>query len=103
NGGNEYFFGKGRGIKEYGIWVFDRWGNLIWDCQYAGKNTDWDRMGQDCMPSACKWDGKVMPGGADLNSNSGNIAQQDVYVWKVKLIDIFDKKHNYVGHVSLVK
>lgn len=93
---NELFFGKGRGIKEYTIWVFDRWGNLIWDCHFQGKNTDWDNLGQDGMPSACKWDSKVEAG-------KGDLVQEDVYVWKVRLTDIFDKKHNYIGHVSVVK
>lgn len=94
---NDVFFGKSRGVKEYSIWVFDRWGNLIWDCHYEGKNTQWDNSGQDGMSSACKWDGIVEGGG------SGQIVQEDVYVWKVLLTDIFDKKHTYIGHVSVVK
>ncbi|TAL60315.1 MAG: PKD domain-containing protein, partial [Bacteroidetes bacterium] len=54
---NEVFFGKGRGIKEYNIWLFDRWGNQIWDCHHADKNTNWDNQGQDGLSSYCKWDG----------------------------------------------
>ena len=94
---NEVFFGKSRGVKEYSIWVFDRWGNLIWDCDFEGKNINWDNFGQDGMSSACKWDGKVEGGASDEE------VQEDVYVWKVRLTDIFDKKHNYIGHVSVVK
>jgi gliding motility-associated-like protein len=97
DGFNEVFFGKSRGVKEYNIWIFDRWGNLIWACDYKGKNIAWDNTGQDGMSSACKWNGKVEGG------NSDEIVQQDVYVWKVKLTDIFDKKHTYIGHVSVVK
>ena len=41
------------------------------------------------------WNGKAN-GGDDM-------AQQDVYVWKVKLTDVFGKKHNYIGTVTLVK
>jgi gliding motility-associated-like protein len=100
---NEFFFGKGRGIKDYNIWLFDRWGNMIWDCHYTGKNTDWDGNGQDGMPSVCKWDGIVVPGGVDMNGKSGQLAQEDVYVWKVNLTDIFKRQHNYIGHVSVVK
>ena len=55
------------------------------------------------MPSFCKWDGKVKPGGADMGGNSKQLVQEDVYVWKVKLTDIFDRKHSYVGHVSVVR
>ena len=49
---NEVFFGKGRGIKEYTIWIFDRWGNVIWDCTKSDKNTNWDNPGQDGLSSA---------------------------------------------------
>ena len=55
------------------------------------------------MSSTCKWDGIVVSGGMDMNGNSGQLAQEDVYVWKVKLTDVFDKQHNYIGHVSIVK
>jgi len=100
---NEFFFGKSRGVKQYNIWVFDRWGNLIWDCHREDKNTNWDNQGQDGLSSYCKWNGVVENQGADLNGNSGTMAQEDVYVWKVALTDIFDKKHNYIGHVTIVK
>jgi gliding motility-associated-like protein len=93
---NDFFYGKGIGIKEYSIWIFDRWGNQVWDCTYRGENTDWDGPQQEGMPSFCKWDGKVEQRGSE-------VAQQDVYVWKVKLTDIFDKTHIYLGQVNLVK
>ncbi|HEY4798867.1 MAG TPA: PKD domain-containing protein, partial [Bacteroidia bacterium] len=44
---NDVFYGKSRGVKDYNIWLFDRWGNLIWDCHWTGKNTDWDNRGQE--------------------------------------------------------
>jgi hypothetical protein len=100
---NENFFGKCRGVKEYNIWVFDRWGNLIWDCYRSDKNTNWDNTGQDGLSSACKWDGKVVGGGVDMSGKSGQLSQEDVYVWKVKLTDVFEKKHTYVGHVSVIR
>ena len=90
-------------VKAYNIWRFDRWGNQIWDCHYTGKNTDFDKSGSDGMSSTCKWDGIVVSGGMDMNGNSGQLAQEDVYVWKVRLKDIFDKTHTYIGHVSIVK
>lgn len=102
---NELFYGKGIGVNEYNIWIFDRWGNMIWDCHHSGKNTAWDdeQQGQEGMPSACKWDGKVTQGGMDLSGGSHNLLQEDVYVWKVKLTDVFGQKHTYVGHVSVVR
>jgi hypothetical protein len=38
-----------------------------------------------------------------MNGRSGMLAQEDVYVWKVRLTDIFDRVHTYIGHVSIVK
>ncbi len=104
---NEMFYGKSRGVKDYYIWVFDRWGNEIWSCHRQDKNTNWDSdvsipRGEG-LSSACKWNGIVVPGGMDMSGNTNELAQEDVYVWKVKLTDIFDKIHTYIGHVSIVK
>lgn len=79
DGVNDYFFGKGIGIIKYDIWIFDRWGNMIFH-------------GEDLND---KWNGKANDG--------KDIAQIDVYVWKVKLTDVFQKKHSYIGTVTLVK
>jgi gliding motility-associated-like protein len=81
DGINDVFFPKGIMWKDgtYELYVFDRWGNQIF------KSTD----------PAIGWDGKA---------NGGNkIAQEDVYVWKVIMKDTHDKKHKFVGHVTLVK
>jgi PKD repeat protein len=78
-GVNDTFFGKGVGIIQYHIWIFDRWGNMVFD------TTDINHG----------WDGRA---------NKGvDIAQQDVFVWKVVLTDIFGKRHDYIGTVTLVK
>ena len=100
---NEFFYGKCRGVKEYNIYIFDRWGNEIWDCHYKGKNTDWDGQMQEGMSSFCKWDGKVAGGGQDMSGHENQLVQEDVYVWKVELTDVFDKKHKYIGQVNIVK
>lgn len=100
---NDYFFGKGRGIKEYQIWIFDRWGNLIWDCHQADANVSWDNKGNDGLPSACKWSSEVQKGGQDMSGRSGQGVQEDVYVWKVALKDIFDRQHDYIGNVNVVR
>ena len=107
DGTNELFYGKCRGVKEYNIWVFDRWGNQVWDCQKEDKNTNWDsdvtNPKQEGLASSCKWDGLVVQGGLDMGGNSRLFAQEDVYVWKVSLLDIFNKRHMYVGHVNIVR
>ena len=79
DGINDEFLGQGIGIKEYNLWIYDRWGNLIF---YENDIND-------------PWDG---------NANEGvEVAQQDVYVWKVTIKDIFNKKHNYMGIVTLIR
>ena len=55
------------------------------------------------MSSACQWDGVVDNKGMDMNGNSRQLVQEDVYVWKVHLTDIFEKTHFYIGHVSVVR
>ena len=79
DGKNDTFFGVGIGIAEYEITIFDRWGEKIFESNNIEKG----------------WDGKAN-GGAE-------IAQQDVYVWKVNLKDIFNKKHEYIGTVTIIK
>lgn len=76
---NDYFFGSGVGIIKYDLWIFDRWGDMI----FHGKELN------------DKWDGKANKGDSE--------SQIDVYVWKVTLTDVFNKEHNYIGIVSLVK
>ena len=67
------------GIAEYHLWVFDRWGNVVFNT--TDINTGWD--------------GRA--------NNGTDIAQQDVYVWKVKLKDVFGNNHEYIGTVTLVR
>ncbi|HXB42369.1 MAG TPA: PKD domain-containing protein [Bacteroidia bacterium] len=82
DGVNEGFKGTGIGIDNttYNLWVFDRWGNMIF---YTG---DMEKV----------WDGRVQ-------GKNGDIVQEDVYVWKVKFQDFTGKKHEYKGTVSVVK
>jgi len=87
NGKNDFFFGQGIGIKEYELWIFDRWGNSIFTCKVNGLP----------QSSPCHWDGKVRGG------NSDQVVQEDVYVWKVHLKNVFDDEHSYIGTVTVVK
>ena len=79
DGSNDYFNGDGVGIADYDLWIYDRWGNMIFHSEDLNNH----------------WNGKA--------KNGSEIAQQDVYVWKVKLTDVFDKNHDYMGTVTLVK
>ncbi|HRG53292.1 MAG TPA: PKD domain-containing protein [Bacteroidia bacterium] len=79
DGINDTFFGQGVGINEYHIWIFDRWGNCVFNAKDINAG----------------WDGRA--------NNGQDIAQQDVFVWKVRLTDIFGKRHDYMGTVTLVR
>jgi gliding motility-associated-like protein len=79
DGNNEIFFGTGLGIAQYEIWIFDRWGNMIFYSDDITKG----------------WDGTVQ--------GTNRLCQEDVYVWKAKITDVFDKKHDYIGHVSIIR
>ena len=79
DGINDSFSGKGIFFTEYQMMIFDRWGNLIFFTDDINK----------------PWDGKA---------NYGNdIAQQDVYIYTIKLTDIHKQKHSYKGLVTLVR
>jgi PKD domain/CHU_C Type IX secretion signal domain len=87
NGINDFFFGKGVGIVEYEMQIYDRWGNLTFFC----KINDLPQT----LP--CMWNGKVETG------RSNEIVQEDIFVWKVKLLDIYGETHKYIGTVTVVK
>jgi gliding motility-associated-like protein len=79
---NDGFTPKGEGIdpNHYDLWIFDRWGNLIWHTDIWGD----------------KWDGKANKG--------ADVAQIDTYVWKVRVRELETGiKHNYIGHVNIVR
>lgn len=62
----------------YELMIFNRWGELIFETQNYGQS----------------WDG----------THKGIMSQEDVYVWKIKVKDaIENKKHDYIGHVTLLK
>lgn len=81
DGINDIFLplGVGWDVSTYELYIFDRWGNNIFF-------TDDYRKG---------WDGHA--------NHGAEIAQIDVYVWKVNLKDNQGRKHNYIGHVTIVK
>lgn len=74
---NDVFNGKGIGIIEYELWIYDRWGEKIF---YSND-------------LSIGWNGFV----------KNQLAQEDVYVWLVVLKDVFEIKHRYMGRVTLVR
>jgi gliding motility-associated-like protein len=79
NGKNETFGGLGINIHDYKMYIFDRWGDLLFVSNSMDK----------------QWDGKA--------NNGSLFAQEDVYVYVVVFKDPFEKRHRYVGSVTLIK
>ena len=84
NGVNDGFIGKSTNVIEHEMWIFDRWGNLIYT------------TGQTISPElAVPWNGKA--------NNGAVTAQEDVYVWVVEITDILGGLHKFVGSVTLIR
>jgi gliding motility-associated-like protein len=81
NGLNDIFIPITVGIdpENYELWIFDRWGNLIW------YTNDLDEG----------WDGRVQ--------GHSEIVQQDTYVWKIVSRDMIGNQHNLIGHINVIK
>jgi gliding motility-associated-like protein len=81
DGNNDFFIPVTQGIDatNYEMWIFDRWGNLIWYTDDLNEG----------------WNGIVL-GGSQL-------CQIDTYVWKIKCKDVLDKRHDLIGKVSLIR
>ncbi|HTB07144.1 MAG TPA: PKD domain-containing protein, partial [Bacteroidia bacterium] len=80
DGRNDVFAPKGNYICGFQMYIFDRWGMQLF-------------FTEDMLKG---WDGTV---------NGGiNIAQQDTYVYIINAVDcISNKKHTYIGKVSIVQ
>jgi gliding motility-associated-like protein len=81
DGVNDIFRPTGFNIDwtEYTMYIFDRWGNQIFETHSIEKG----------------WDGRV--------NGEGEIVQQDVYVYKIILKDVHGVVHEFIGHVTLIK
>lgn len=79
DGDNDGFAPNGFGIleKDYSFYIFDRWGEKIFETQLLFE----------------PWDGTY----------KGNLVQEDVYVWKLEFKDIHGVKQSRIGHVTLIK
>ncbi|MFH1319334.1 MAG: PKD domain-containing protein, partial [Bacteroidota bacterium] len=81
---NEYFRPSIIGLDEdeFEIYIYNRWGNMIYE--YTGRYDVWQG-----------WDGKANKG--------KEIAQMDVYIWMIRIVDLNDENHEYIGHVTLIR
>jgi gliding motility-associated-like protein len=79
DGINDQFTGIGIGISKYDMWIYDRWGEML----YYSNDI---KLG---------WDGK--------RQGKSQEVKQEVFVYKIKVLDVLGKAHNYVGHVTLLR
>jgi len=79
DGTNDGFKAKGYNIIKFKLTIFDRWGHKVFE------TTDMDNA----------WDGTT--------KGSSEPIKDDVYVWKANVIDINNKTHDLIGHVTLLK
>lgn len=79
DGRNDGFQAKGVGISKFAMQIYDRWGHKVWET--------------DSFSDA--WDGSV--------KGVENAGKQDVYTWKAQVLDIMNRQHNLVGHVTLLR
>ena len=81
DGMNDDFMPDGIGLYAEGfeMYIYNRWGALIYQTVDLKE----------------PWDGK--------KDNDNKAVPEGVYVWKVHTIDSDGKKHQYVGHVTLIR
>jgi gliding motility-associated-like protein len=79
DGVNDLFTGTGVGIKKFKMWIYDRWGEMVYYTDDITKG----------------WDGSIK--GKLIES------KMDVYQWKVIVTDLLGKDHPYVGHVTQLR
>ena len=71
---------QGADPDEYEVYVFNRWGEVVWHSETL--NVPWD----------------------GLDRVTGLMLKTDVYAWRIKAKDIMlGEKHEFKGHVTLLK
>ncbi len=81
DGHNDQFTPVGTGIIDYTMDIYDRWGESLFETKDLAK----------------PWDGKKNAGDA-----IGDTYKEDVYVYRIHIVDINNDGHVYVGKVALV-
>lgn len=82
DGLNDGFIPKAVGVISFQMWIFDRWGQMLYHCTSLTQ----------------PWDGTVHTG-----PTSGQECQEDTYVWLVEFTDVFRNSHREVGRVTIIR
>ncbi len=77
DGLNDIFYVNGVGLHEIELYIFNRWGQQIFESHEASKG----------------WDGTYL----------GSPVQEEVYVWQVRYIGLVGLVHGTVGHVAVIR
>jgi len=79
DGRNDVFMAKGKYVKGFEMYVFDRWGMQLF------------------------YSNDITVGWPGTNKGNSNICQEDTYVYKINVTDSQDNSHSYVGNINLIK
>lgn len=77
DGTNDFFRIEAREVHDFQLYIFNRWGQLIYE------TTDPNDF----------WDG----------SHKGKGVQIDAYVWKIDYLDNQKVRHEFIGHVNVIR
>lgn len=76
DGVNDFFQGYGINFTSYQMIIYDRWGEKVFESNEYSK----------------PWDGRVK-----------SVVQNEVFVYKIVVVDKFKELHKYIGSVAVVK
>lgn len=74
---NDVFLAKGRGIRDFQMWIYDRWGEKIYESSDALQGWDGSFKNKEC--------------------------KTDTYIWKIALTTVKGEKKEFTGHIILYK
>jgi gliding motility-associated-like protein len=77
DGVNDFFVIEAREVHDYQLYIFNRWGQLIFETEDT----------QDF------WDGTF----------KGKAVQIDSYIWKIDYLDNQKARHEFIGHVNVIR
>jgi gliding motility-associated-like protein len=79
DGDNDNFTGYGTGMKNFEMWIYDRWGNLVYYSSDPGN----------------PWNGSP--------NNGAKTGLAGVYAYVFRVVDLNNRSHTYIGHCTLVQ